>query len=175
MKQTIYLFIGIVAGIIFGSILENQCTRSDRSSTEGDSINREVFYDTIPYYEPVPKDSVVVRYVVATLPIAPEEATTTKQISPDTLIAPTQSAESDSAKVVIPITQTTYKDSTYTAYVSGYRARLDSFFVYPRREVVTIKKPPKRWSIGIQAGYGYTPKGFQPYIGIGISCKIWEF
>lgn len=166
MKQTIFLFIGIVAGIILGGILES------RSPTEGDIISREVYYDTIPYYKPVPKDSVVIRYETATLPIAAPAA---QEVAADTLTAAVQTTEGDSAKVVIPITQTTYEDSTYTAYVSGYRARLDSIFVYPRREVVTIKKPPKRWSIGVQAGYGYTPKGFQPYIGVGISCKLWEF
>lgn len=141
---------------------------------ERDTIIREVFVDTIPYYEPVPRDSTVIRYEVATLTIAPEVSVPATEVGQDTVVvAHTQTT--DSAKVVIPITQTTYQDSTYTAYVSGYRARLDSLFVYPRREVVTIRKPPKRWCIGLQAGYGYTPKGFQPYIGVGISCKLWEF
>lgn len=174
MKQAAYLILGIVAGLVLGGIFGNRCTRTDRSPDGGDTISRDVYVDTIPYYLPVPKDSTVIRYEVTTLPIAPEAATE-RTLDPDTLTAAVQTTEGDSAKVVIPITQTTYEDSTYTAYVSGYRARLDSLFVYPRREVVTIKKPPKRWSVGLQAGYGYTPKGFQPYIGVGISCKLWEF
>lgn len=137
----------------------------------GVEISREVYIDTIPYYQPVPKDSVVVRYETATLPVDKGQRTDT--IIKEVMVA--VEAPADSARVIIPITQTTYADSTYTAYVSGYSARLDSIFIYPRREVVTIKKPPNRWSIGIQAGYGYTPKGFQPYIGVGISWRILEF
>ncbi|MCM1517542.1 MAG: hypothetical protein NC117_02750 [Pseudoflavonifractor sp.] len=141
-----------------------------------DTVIREVYHDTIPYHEPEPGDSVVVRHEVATLPrVTDGELSQSCGLPTDTLTATVQTSDGDSARVVVPITQTTYQDSTYTAYVSGYRARLDSLFVYPRREVVTIRKSPRRWSVGVQAGYGYTPKGFQPYIGVGISCKLWEF
>ena len=74
----------------------------------------------------------------------------------------------DSINVQIPITQKVYEDSTYKAYISGYNASLDSFYIYPQTKIVTIKEKPKRWNIGISAGYGITPKGIQPYLGIGI-------
>ena len=88
----------------------------------------------------------------------------------------------DSADVVIPITQTIYEDSTYTVYVSGYRASLDSLIFRMPREVTTITnthyQKPKRWSIGIQVGYGMTLKGtpqFAPYVGIGVSYNLFSF
>ncbi len=81
----------------------------------------------------------------------------------------------DSADVEIPLQQAVYADSSYTAYVSGYRPRLDSL-VFVRTE--TFAPLPRRaeslrrWSIGIQAGYGITPRGPQPYLGLGISFRI---
>lgn len=88
------------------------------------------------------------------------------------------SVERDSAEVEIPIEQSVYEDSTYRAWVSGYRARLDSIEVYARRETVTVTRTtrqPRRWGIGITAGYGYGTKGFQPYVGIGITYSIFSF
>ena len=88
----------------------------------------------------------------------------------------------DSAYVVVPITQTVYEDSTYTAYVSGYRATLDSLIFRMPREITTITnthyQKPKRWSVGIQVGYGMTLKGtpqFSPYVGIGVSYNLFSF
>lgn len=160
------IVIALILGIVCGRFVSRP---SPESNTDGEVVSREVFIDTIPYFHPVAKDSVVVRYEVATLPI------TQRDTIINNVLATLATEPQDSARVIIPITQTTYADSTYTAYVSGYRARLDSIFVYPRHEIVAIKKPPNRWSIGIQAGYGYTPKGFQPYIGVGISWRILEF
>lgn len=84
----------------------------------------------------------------------------------------------DSITLQLPITQNVYADSTYTAYVSGVSPRLDSIFVYPRREIVTktIKKPPNRWHIGVTAGYGFTPKnGPQPFVGVGVTYSLFSF
>ena len=64
--------------------------------------------------------------------------------------------------------------------VSGYRPQLDSIHIYHRteyitKEIKTVAKP-KRWGIGLQAGYGvsFSNKQIQatPYIGIGISYNI---
>lgn len=92
------------------------------------------------------------------------------EISPEELITETDSTYE------IPITQKVYSDSSYTAYISGYHARLDSIFV--RHQIInnnitkTITKK-KRWTFGLQAGVYATPKGIQPGIGIGASCNIW--
>ena len=125
---------------------------------------RVFVYDTIKVIKPIPKDSVVVRYVTERLPI----------VHYDTI------AVFDSVRVEIPITQKVYEDSTYKAYVSGFKPNLDSIFVYPKTEVQTIKikTKPKRWGIGVQVGYGLTLTGspkFAPYVGVGISYNIFNF
>lgn len=130
--------------------------------------------DTIPYYKPVPKDSLVIRYKTILVPKYDEN------VHRDTLSVDTPAPSTDSVKVEIPITQKVYEDSTYKAWVSGYCPALDSLYVYPRREVITItnKPKPKRRGIGIHAGYGVTleqsPR-LTPYIGIGISYNLFSF
>ena len=80
----------------------------------------------------------------------------------------------DSVEVELPIEQKEYGDSTYRAWVSGFDARLDSIYIYqPIRYItITTTKEPSRWSWGIQAGMGITPKGVQPYLGLGVQ---WRF
>ena len=173
---------------------------------------KTTFVDTIPYYKPVPKDSTVIKYVTATLPKAddkednfPNKTVTKlpesvqkfpesdkklqdsvqnfgKSVPEDHFEDMGEKVTPDSAEVIVPITQTVYEDSTYTAYVSGYRASLDSLIFRMPREVTTITnthyQKPKRWSVGIQVGYGMTLKGtpqFAPYVGIGVSYNLFSF
>ena len=69
-----------------------------------------------------------------------------------------------------------YQDSVLTAQVSGINAHLDWYKVsIPTRTQTitnTVYKEPGKWSIGLQGGYGITPKGFQPYFGIGLQYRI---
>lgn len=80
----------------------------------------------------------------------------------------------DNAVVELPIEQKVYGDSTYKAWVSGFDARLDSIKLYQPTKYITIttKQKPSRWNVGIQGGVGITPKGIQPYIGVGVSYKL---
>lgn len=84
----------------------------------------------------------------------------------------------DSAIIELPIIQRHYADSTYEAWVSGpVDPRLDSMRVFAPTTIITKRewKPPKRWHIGVTAGYGYGARGFQPYIGVGITYSICSF
>ena len=80
----------------------------------------------------------------------------------------------DTILVEIPIEEKEYKGKDYRAVVGGYNPYLKSIEVYPTTKYIntteTITKR-KRWgfSVGAQGGYGYTPKGFQPYVGLGFS------
>ncbi len=83
-------------------------------------------------------------------------------------------AESDSELRVVelPIIQRHYADSTYEAWVSGpIDPQLDSVRVFVPTTIITKRewKPPKRWHIGTTIGYGYTPHGIHPCIGISIT------
>ena len=83
----------------------------------------------------------------------------------------------------VPITQKHYGDSTYDAWVSGYRPSLDSLKLYNTKEIIPVPvyPKPKRWGIGVQAGmgvqYGTIHKQMDvgPYIGVGISYNILSF
>lgn len=80
--------------------------------------------------------------------------------------------------VEIPIVQKKYADSTYTAWVSGYKPSLDSIEVYRKtvvqRETITLRKISPRWGIGVMGGYGYGTKNkvFEPFAGIGVYYRI---
>lgn len=80
----------------------------------------------------------------------------------------------DSVVVELPIEQKVYGDSTYKAWVSGFDARLDSIKLYQPTKYITIttKQKTSRWNVVIQGGVGITPKGIQPYIGVGVSYKL---
>lgn len=130
---------------------------------------RVTVYDTITYRKPVAVDSVVVRYVSAKIPVASVQDSVIRLEEPR-----------DSAEVAVPITQKVYRDTAYTAWVSGYMPSLDSIAIRLRTENVTVTVPSrrKRWGVGIQAGYGVTAERdphFAPYIGIGITYNLFNF
>lgn len=116
--------------------------------------------DSVKKSFPVPVDSFVVRYITKSLPVARDSAT--KQLG------------NDSVKVQIPISQKVYEDTLYRAYVSGYEPNLDSITIKQKTTYIThtIRDKESRFRIGLQAGYGLTPKGMQPYVGVGLSCRL---
>ncbi len=71
-----------------------------------------------------------------------------------------------------------YKDSTYYARISGINAYLEEMMVYPKTITQYITNTervyiqPKKWSVGIQGGIGFTPKGLQPYLGVGVTRRL---
>ena len=77
----------------------------------------------------------------------------------------------------LPITQKIYKDSLYSAYVSGYRAKLDSIEVYSKTRTVFVRErvKRKRFGLGVQAGYGFSGNKLTPYVGVGVSYSFWEW
>lgn len=80
---------------------------------------------------------------------------------------------------VLPVEQKIYRDSDYTAYVSGYRPQMDSISVFPKTVIVTndiyhtFKDKPRRWGLGITAGYGFSKDGLSPAVVVGVNYRIW--
>lgn len=83
---------------------------------------------------------------------------------------------------IIPIEQAVYQDSTesaqYTAYVSGFRAELDSIQINCKNtETIitnTIEIKPRRFGVGLQLGIGVSPQGVAaPYVGVGVQYRLW--
>ncbi len=185
MKNYLKILLVVVASLVAGAYL-HKC-----QSLPGDNIPcREAIeietdtvtvYDTIPYIEAAPVSSHQIGYkavkVSASCIIGRGDALpciiadTTVQLSGAVITA----EGTDSLTLQLPMTQNVYEGEEYKAYVSGVYPSLDSLFVYPRRETVTIKKPPKRWHIGPTVGIGYTPDGFEPFIGISLTYSIIDF
>jgi hypothetical protein len=179
VKDILAIVLVIVACMAAGAYLHKcQSPPGDnipgREAIETDTIT---IYDTIPYIEPAPVHSQQVGSKKVTIPTSyidrgienlPDIRADTAELTS----ADVEVTTPDSLTLQLPITQNVYEGEDYKAYVSGVYPSLDSLFVYPRREIVTIKKPPKRWHIGPTIGFGYTPHGFEPFFGISLTYSI---
>lgn len=102
--------------------------------------------------------------------VMPDKATA------DTL--PTVSIIGDSATVTMPVEQRVYEDSLYTAYVSGYRPRLDSIWLrLPNTYTTvtkTVRKPSRRLFVGptLGAGYGIANRRADVFVGVSVTWNI---
>lgn len=175
--KDISMILLISALIIFlGSMGRYFVAKSAEHETARDTITFTL-YDTVPFYKPIPKDSLVIRYITEKLPNVSDK----EDCFP--IIDDKSCDRCDSSNVAIPITQQTYTDdSTYIAWVSGYNAALDSFMFIRKTKIISTPSPaqPKerKWHVGIQVGYGVTVKNtpqFTPYIGVGLSYKLFGF
>lgn len=195
MKVKQLLLIALVAIIAFlaGLIFKARTDEPPNVVTE----TRETEVDSITYYQPAPKSEFAVGTRTYTLPIYRfigggfcgfscelRQSNELDSICVDSLATYGTGAggeprcSRDSALVELPIIQRHYADSTYEAWVSGpVDPRLDSMRVYSPTTIITRRewKPPKHWHLGISAGYAFTPRGFQPYIGIGISYSLYSW
>ena len=146
------IFVGCVVGVFFFGC---STMRTDIVRTEGER-DTIVVRDTIREYYPQEVERVVVKTERVEVPI----------IVRDTI--------REVVEVEIPIEEKEYKSEEYRAVIGGYHPHLKSIEVYPRTQIVnateTITKR-KRWgvSLGVQAGYGMTPVGTQPYAGVGVT------
>ena len=130
--------------------------------------------------ETVLRDTVVVRDTLAVPVPTPERVEVIRRdtcwlVRCDTV----RTADTLRVPVVVPIERRIYVTADYRAEVEGYRPRLVSMELYRQTQVVTntVSAKPKRWGVGIQAGYGFTPRTgrFEPYIGLGIQYSIWQW
>lgn len=97
---------------------------------------------------------------------------------PDTVLRIVHDTIKDEYAVDVPITQRVYRrDGSYTAWVSGYRPCLDSIAVYDRTVIKTsvLREKYGRFGVGVHAGYGVGRGGLSPYVGIGVSYRLFGF
>ena len=154
------------------AVLCGLCSRRERTDDRLSPVRDTVtVFDTVtvPRDSLVQRDTLIVSSLAVTLPVA--DGTRPDSVCPD------------SAKVTLPITSHTYGGNGWRAVVSGFRPRLDSLVLFTERQTVTVSRPAlsggnavrRRWwqpSVGVQAGVGLTPRGVQPYVGVGAT---WEF
>lgn len=149
-------FSNIVAFIcgLWLCLLITRCT--NKAATEPPL--RDTIVDTIKVVKPIAKDSVITRYKVVNV----------ERVNHIDSVSTISEVVFDTVAVRLPIESKHYAGENYEAWVSGYEPSLDSISIYNR----TIVPKQKRWSIGLQGGVGMTPKGVQPYIGIGIGYRF---
>ena len=91
----------------------------------------------------------------------------------------------DTVQVELPYIQKEYRDSTYSAWVSGYKdVNLDSIRVFQHNKIVQInnqieriKYKNKHWHIGPSVGVGYDFKNNRvaPYLGVSVQYSIFSW
>ena len=135
-------------------LLITRCT--NKAATE--QPIRDTIVDTIKVVKPIAVDSVVTRYKWVNV----------ERVKDTTIVNEVSEVVFDTIRVRLPIESKHYSTTNYDAWVSGYEPCLDSIKVYQRE----VKPKQSRWSIGLQGGVGMTPKGLQPYIGVGIGYRL---
>lgn len=155
-------FLGICTGFFTGKTIYD---KPIEAKVERDTI---VVTDTIPQYYPKPIEVEKVRTEYKWL----------AKVMTDTVVKTDVITCHDSVLVEVPITSKHYGNNQYDAWISGYYPTLDSIKVYQKteyiKETVTLTKPKSKWSIGVQAGYGYgfKSKQLEPYAGIGVGYNF---
>lgn len=149
------LITGIVICLIYGW---TSCHRTTDKEviTITDTL---VLTDTIIKFNPKPYKVTIIDTIY--LPQQPQKPQKPQQPQIDTLIRQ----------------EVTYKDSTYTAVVGGIEPYLKSIEIYPKtiyvnNNTTTTIKVRSRFGLGLQAGYGLSRNGLQPYIGIGVQYNF---
>lgn len=80
----------------------------------------------------------------------------------------------DTVRVALPIERKIYLTGDYRAVVEGFRPALTGLDIYRSTPVVTASPRGSRWSVGLQAGYGFSRGGPSPYIGAGVQYRLLE-
>ena len=159
MQKTLSI-IGIILLVILGAVL-GWWLRGFRPVIIDPVVQTDTLWlhDTVSITKPVPQ---------------------TRWLHDTTYVAVTDTIHRhDTLYVPIPRETTFYSDSLYEAWVTGFRASLDSIHILQRTAVVEkviYRDLRKRWGIGVQVGGTYLPKtGATPYVGIGISYNLITF
>ena len=121
-------------------------------------------------------DTVVVRDTVRETVLVPKIRYLTR-VDTVLLLVPGDTVK---VPVLVPISRKVYEGEDYRAVVSGFRASLDTADIFRKTQTVTntvvqrveVPGKPKRWGIGVSAGYALTPQGMKPYIGAGVQYNF---
>lgn len=152
MKKAFWILIALLAASIAVNVWQWR-----HQPEEYVIVKRDTIWKDSIIREPLPAETVDIgRVVYVKVPVPGERDTV-----------------HDSIEVPVPIIQKRYEDSSYTAWVSGFRPSLDSIRLY-QREIIntvteTVVEPAPRFSFGIQAGAGIGITTGKPdfYVGFG--------
>ena len=130
-----------------------------------------------------PQEHIVVRtdtmYVRDTVTVyKPSKVTRTIKDTMRLIVRETQiDTMHDTVFVYLPQESIVWQDDRCIVYAHGINPQVDSVTHFNSGAVVTrtVTGRPKRWGIGVSAGYGMSKDGLSPYIGLGISYNIIRF
>ena len=156
LKYLLFLLVAVICGFLLGNCgKELQLDEVERVKIKVKTDTLKVV-DTLKFYTPKPVKVFKIRH--DTLRIA---------VAGDTLAA------------ALPIASKVYKDSLYTAYISGYNAQLDSITIRSPTTYITTNTEKiitrnKRFNIGVIGGFGLglKSKSFEPFVGVGVSYSL---
>lgn len=149
MRMLLAALLGLLAGVIIGYECEGF-----RPPAEPTVLTR------------IRNDTIVIRDTV----VKPVPVRTRPEVRFDTVELLT--IERDTVTVTVPMEQKVYSGDGYRAVISGYRPGLDTILIDRKQITRTVTRAPPRWSVGLQGGIGVTPKGIQPYVGVGATYNI---
>lgn len=154
MKWLLYI---LIASLAFGL---GWCSRSPTKSKFGKA-------DTVTSVHVVTKVDVDTQYILSPQPYLAWIDNSDTIHASDTCCHPREYRE--------------YKDSNYYAKVSGIDPRLEELRFYPKTVYETkyvyrdIVGKPKRWGLGLSAGYGLGRNGLSPVLAVTVNYNLWQF
>lgn len=99
----------------------------------------------------------------------------------DTVVNVVVATDPDSAEVRVAVVQHEYSDSTYRLRITGpaigeLGPSLEWIETY-NKTTTQLRTGARRSRFAVTAGVGaaYTPRGFQPYAGIGAGVILWQW
>lgn len=158
MKNTVYYLL-LIAAAFYAGLYLSRCVASEQMSATA-AVSDTVTIHTI--------DTISIPYPI------PEYISTT-----DTLYI--RDTVTQTVIASLPIETKFYEDSLYRAQISGVHANLEYIEVFPRTEykyiyqTETVSQKPKKWGLGVSAGYAFTGSKMQPYVGIGVTYDLLQW
>lgn len=170
MKKTFWILVAVLVVSITINVWQWKNQPEAETKVEHDTVWKDT---TITPPQPTEqKETGEAIYVKVPIPPTPQPKDTT-----GTVEVPTGQ---DSATIALPVEQKRYDDSLYTAWVSGFRPRLDSIrlhfpdITHTITNTVYAEPPRLTWGIQIGAGYGIVNRKPDVYIGVGLQYNIWR-
>ena len=155
-----YLLVSIIT-VLACFLFAKGCEGRKEPPHEHIVLNTDTLYvrDTVTVYKP----SKVTRTIKDTMRLI------VKETQVDTM--------HDTVYVYLPQENIVWQDDRCIVYAHGINPQVDSVTHFNTNMVVTktVTSKPKRWGIGVSAGYGLSKDGLSPYIGLGISYDIVRF
>lgn len=170
----------LVVSVLLNVLLAGRAANTGQDEVRYDTI---VVRDTVRIVEARVVKEEVVRYDTVFFPVVESELKSEpkgelKNIPISNELESISNLTQDSAKVVIPITERTYEDSTYKAVVRGYNPELVSLDMYLKEvyfpKIVEMKVRPKiTISAGLYGGFGNNGASYG--LGVMVGVPIWSW